>query len=111
MQRILGIFKRNSDKFSRRRVRKEPDEEPHLSPLTAAPSAYREFQQSQHPAKPKMDNTPGTPHAQRMSKFNRDLKVAFDHLTSEDRQAFESQAAAKRDEMAALSDKEAVRAR
>ncbi len=98
-QRILGIFKRHSVNFTRRK-KVAADEDPSSSsppaPLAANSNPYREFQQSQHPSKPKMQVDMATPRNEAMREYNHKLKDAFDHLSAADRAHFMAQANAKR---------------
>ncbi|KAI0708127.1 hypothetical protein C8T65DRAFT_740286 [Cerioporus squamosus] len=98
-QRILGIFKRHSINFSRRKKSAAGDDENTSSPpapLAANSNPYREFQQSQHPTKPKMPYDSATPRNEVMRKYNQELKQAFDHLPATDLAQFTAQAEAKR---------------
>ncbi len=96
----MGIFKRHSANFARGRKSGGAGEDVSSSsppaPLASLSNPYREFQQSQHPAKPKMHVDASTPRNVAMSKYNMELKEAYDHLPAEDRAHFAAQAKMKR---------------
>ncbi|RDX45952.1 hypothetical protein OH76DRAFT_1485919 [Lentinus brumalis] len=114
-KRILGVLKRGSDNFSRRKhARGNEDSENELqsTPVASATTnAYREFQSSQHPSKPKMHRDPDTPKSTAMRQWNHNLKNAYDSLPEADVAALQAQAEAKRAEQEGDLAKEARRAK
>ncbi len=115
-QRILGYVKRESQNYARRRKSQQHSGEVDDTSAPSIPSkgptnAYREFQTSQHPSKPKMKQGDGTPKRDAMRQWNGELKTAFDGLPEEDVNAFRAQAAAKRAQDQTREGKEVRRAR
>ncbi len=97
----MGIFKRHSANFARGRKSRGAGEDASSSssppaPIASVSNPYREFQQSQHPAKPKMQPDASTPRHEVMRKYNHNLKQAFDGLSAADLAHFEAQAQSKR---------------
>ncbi|RDX46391.1 hypothetical protein OH76DRAFT_1485625 [Lentinus brumalis] len=112
--RIHGFVKRQSAHFSRRRKPQDvhvAEERPPSPPPKSTVNAYREFQTSDHPAKPKMVQGDGTPKKDAMRQWNSGLKQAWDSLPHEEREAFVAQAAAKRAAEETPEQKEIRRAR
>ena len=95
-QRILGYLKRKSVHNRRNKTILDEEDDARVTSgpaIVTQTNAYREFQRSDHPAKPAMPT--GKSPDERFKQYNSILKAAFDELPSADAQHFKVQASVK----------------